>query len=85
MEFHPSVVYLSETHLYNDAPNSFCPPGYVVAARRDRSKHGGGVLILTREHILGIGDTSTKYRYQYFMYSILRHRVLFVKNRNFDS
>ena len=52
MEFHPSIVCLSETHLYDDAPDSFCLPGYVVAARRDRSKHGGCVLILIREHIL---------------------------------
>ena len=51
-EFHPSIVCLSETHLCDDATDSFCPPGYVVAARRDRSKHGGGVLILLREVIL---------------------------------
>ena len=43
---------MSETHLFEDAPDSFCPPSYVVAARRDRSKHGGGVLILIQEHIL---------------------------------
>ena len=52
LEFYPSVVCLSETHLCGDAPDSFCPPGYVVAARRDRSKHGGGILILIQEHIL---------------------------------
>ena len=52
MEFHPSIVCLSETHLYDDAPDSFCPPGYIVTTRRDRSKHGGGILILIQEHIL---------------------------------
>ena len=52
MDFHPSVVCLSETYLYNDVSDCFCSPGYVVAARWDRSKHGGGVLILIQEHIL---------------------------------
>ena len=51
-EFHPFIVCLSETHLCDNTTDSFCPPGYVVAARRDRSKHGSGVLILLREVIL---------------------------------
>ena len=43
---------MTETHLNADATDSFCPLGYVVAARRDRTKYGGGVLILTQETIL---------------------------------
>ena len=51
-EFHPSIICLSETHLCDDATDSLCPPGYVVAARQDRSKHGGDVLIISHEVIL---------------------------------
>ena len=51
-ETRPSIVCLTETHLLADATDSFCPSGYVVAARRDRSRHGGGVLILAQEAIL---------------------------------
>ena len=54
MEFHPFIACLSDTHFYDDAPNSFCPPGYVVAARQNRSKHGSGVATYfnTRAHIV---------------------------------
>ena len=59
-EFRPSIVCLTETHLLADATDSFCPLGYVVAARRDRSLHGGVVLILAQEAILFEEiDTST--------------------------
>ena len=51
-ELRPSIVCLTETHLLADATDSFCPLGYVVAVRRDISKHGGGVLILAQEAIL---------------------------------
>ena len=51
-EFHPLIVCLSETHLCEDAPDTFCPPSYVVAARQYRSKHGSGILILIQEHVL---------------------------------
>lgn len=52
MEFHPSIICLSETHLCGDATDSFCPSGYIVESRRDGSKYGSGVLILLKEHIL---------------------------------
>ena len=80
MEFHPSVVCLSETQLYDDAPDSFCPPGYIVAARRDRSKHGGGVLILTREHILfqEINTTAFSIAERVELVAIISHSFLFV-------
>ena len=42
----------SFTPPVDDATDSICPSGYVVVARRDRSKYGGGVLILLQEHIL---------------------------------
>jgi len=48
----PAIICLTETHLFDDAPDSICPAGYVVAARRDRSKHGGGVIIMVRETVL---------------------------------
>ena len=51
-EVRPSLVCLTETHLFADATDDFCPPGYVVAARHDRTKYGGGVLILAMETIL---------------------------------
>ena len=50
-ELRPSIVCLTKKHLFADATDSFCPLGYVVAARHDRSKHGGGVLILAQEAI----------------------------------
>ena len=51
-ELCPAIVCLTETHLRDDATDSFCPQDYVVAARRDRTKYGGGVLILAQETIL---------------------------------
>ena len=53
MEFHLSIVCLSETHLYDDASDSFCLPDYIVAARQDRSKHVSGCTYFnTRGHIV---------------------------------
>ena len=49
---HPAIICLTETHLFEDATDSICPTGYVVATRRDRSKHGGGVVVMVRETIL---------------------------------
>jgi hypothetical protein len=45
---HPPVfIVLTETHLDGDSLDAeLLPPGYKVFARRDRTKHGGGVLIL---------------------------------------
>ena len=28
------------------------PPGYMVSARKDRTQHGGGVMIMSADHIL---------------------------------
>ena len=80
MEFHLSIVCLSETHLYDDAPDSFCPLGYVVASRRDRSKYGGGVLILIREHILfkEIDTTAILIAEKAELVAIISHSLLFV-------
>ena len=50
--YHPFFVCLTETHLSGDPVDSICPPGYVMAAHRDRTKHGGGVLILARDSCL---------------------------------
>ena len=48
----PAIVCLTETHLFQDATDAVCPAEYVVAARRDRSLHGGGVIIMVHESIL---------------------------------
>ena len=59
-ELRPSIVCLTETHLNADATDSFCPLGYAVAARRDRTKYGGGMLILMQEtNLFEEIDTST--------------------------
>ena len=49
---HPSFVCLTETHLSSDPVDSICPSGYVIEAHHDRTKHGGSVLILTRDSCL---------------------------------
>ena len=41
-----------ETHLAGEPLQMKLPRGYVVAARRDRSRHGGGVLLLCRDDLL---------------------------------
>ena len=46
------MICLTETHLCQDATDTICPAGYVVASRRDRSRHGGGVVIMTQENFL---------------------------------
>ena len=38
--------------MSDDPVDSVCPPGYMIAARRDRTRHGGGVLILARDSCL---------------------------------
>jgi hypothetical protein len=49
----PHLVMLTETHLGADDPNSlFLPQGYKVVQRCDRSKHGGGLIILAQDHML---------------------------------
>ena len=45
------MICLTEIHLFQDGIDSFCPAGYVVVACRDRSRHGGGVIIMVRENI----------------------------------
>ena len=49
---HPVFICLTETHLFHDATDTICPTGYVIAARRDRSLHGGGVIIMVQENLL---------------------------------
>jgi hypothetical protein len=51
--FDPMFVVLTETHLDGDSLDAeMLPPGYRVFARKDRTKHGGGVLILGLEMLL---------------------------------
>ena len=47
--YHPFFVCLTETHLSDDPADSVCPPGYVIATCCDKTRHGGGVLILARD------------------------------------
>ena len=48
----PDIVVLVETHLAGEPLQMKLPRGYVVAAHRDRSRHGGGVLLLCRDDLL---------------------------------
>ena len=49
---HPTMICLTKTHLCQDAADTICPAGYMVASRRDRSRHGGGVVIMVQENFL---------------------------------
>ena len=51
LSYHPLFVCLTETHLSDDPADSVCPPGYVIPARCDRTRHRGGVLILARDYL----------------------------------
>lgn len=49
----PHFVFLTECHIGQDEPiNTLVPYGYKVVVKRWRSKHGGGLLILSQEHLL---------------------------------
>ena len=49
----PDFIALVETHLVSgESLQMYLPPGYVVAARHDRSCHGGCVLLLCRDVLL---------------------------------
>ena len=49
---HPTIICLTETDLCQDATDNVCPAGYVVASHRNRSQHGGGMIIVIQENIL---------------------------------
>ena len=49
---HPDFIALVETHLADDSLQMYLPAGYVVAAHQDRTQHGGGILLLCRDHLL---------------------------------
>ena len=49
----PTFVVLTETRLKDDAVEAeMLPDGYKIAARYDRSRHGGGVIIFSQDHLL---------------------------------
>ena len=49
----PHLIVLTETHLNGDSVEAeMLPVGYKVAARFDRTIHGGGVLILVQDQLL---------------------------------
>ena len=43
---------VSESHLKDDPVTMLIPKGYNVISRRDRSKHGGGILLGAKQHLL---------------------------------
>ena len=48
-----ALIVLTETHLNGDAVEAkMLPPEYMVSARKDRTQHGGGVMIMSADHIL---------------------------------
>ena len=49
----PHFVFLTECHIAPDEPINMCVPcGYKPVAKRWRSAHGGGLLILAQDHLL---------------------------------
>ena len=49
----PAFIVLTDTNLNGDAVEAeMLPSGYVVSARKDRTQHGGGVIIMSQEHLL---------------------------------
>ena len=46
------LISVCETHLFGDCIDPLIPKGYVVGSRKDRSNHGGGVLLLVYESLL---------------------------------
>ena len=46
LHLQPDFIALVEMHLDSDSINPFLPMGYVVTVRKDRSSHGGGVMIV---------------------------------------
>ena len=49
---HPDFVGLDETHLDGTSIGMCLPPGYTVAARKDRTHHGSSVLLLCKDYLL---------------------------------
>jgi hypothetical protein len=56
----PSFVCLTETFLSNDNDNEITPPGYLIASRRDRNHHGGGVIIFVKYGMPDIFEIPTE-------------------------
>ena len=48
----PDFVGIVETHVDGASIGMYLPPGYAVVARRDRTRHGGGVLLLCKDYLL---------------------------------
>ena len=46
----PDALIITETHLDADVRSSeFMPPGYSPPLRKDRNRHGGGVLVAVKD------------------------------------
>ena len=50
--FHPTMICLTKTHLCQHASDTICPAGYVVTSCQDRSRHGGGMVIMVQVDFL---------------------------------
>ena len=49
----PHLIILTECHIGKGEPiNTLIPHGYKVVVKRWRTKHGGGLLILSQDHLL---------------------------------
>ena len=48
----PDLIAFTETHLNDDPIQPLIPEGYKKIARLDRTKHGGGLFIGARQHLL---------------------------------
>ena len=49
----PEIVILTETHLNGDSVEAeTLPQGYKVVTRYDRTKHGGGIIVMVQDQLL---------------------------------
>ena len=48
LRLHPDIIAFAET---GEPLQMFLPAGYIVVARHDRTCHGGGILLLCRDHL----------------------------------
>ena len=51
-EFKPHIIGIVETHLQKDPLSGLLSARYKAVSHRDRTKHGGGFLWLSMQHLL---------------------------------
>ena len=72
--WHYDIIVLTETHLDNSISDGEIFPNNYTVFRRDRSfngRHGGGVLIATRNHIKAVPHDTSQYDSEFIFIDIL--------------